>query len=436
MISYFPIVTGSLTVLGNINVSGSITTSGSITISGSITSASFASTASFVALAQSASFVANAQTASFVANAQTASYVLNAVSSSFASTASFVALAQSASNAVSAVTASYANNLTVAGTLTAQTLVVQTITSSVDFVTGSTRFGSSLSTSTHQFTGSVSVTGSSTFTAGVTPLTVKGTNAGTMYTEYYYNTSTLVGSIGNGSGLLSGANASDFIIRSEADYVVATGGNNRRMTITSAGLVGIGTSSPTYKFEVAGTTGTFSFNPNQANTMVIRGSVAGNFDINNEGASGVMRLYGTSIQLRTAAVDPAVTITAAGGLQTNLSTISSYYNTPSNVNNGGNTTFVYNQTSAEYAVAFEYCIIGLYAPSGTNLYGIAHGFAYFMADGSTNASYISQNIANGWSAAVSATNGGVFTITFTNGGGATMSNINIRTRKVNRIGAG
>ena len=186
MILNSPTISGSLTVTGN------IITSGSITLSGSVASASYADTASFVALAQSAS------------------------------------------NAVSAATASFANAFTVAGTLTAQTLVVQTITSSVDFVTGSTRFGSSLSTSTHQFTGSVSVTGSSTFTAGVTPLTVKGTNAGTMYTEYYYNTSTLVGSIGNGSGLLSGANASDFIIRSEADYVVATGGNNRRMTISSA----------------------------------------------------------------------------------------------------------------------------------------------------------------------------------------------------------
>ena len=114
MIQYFPIVTGSLTVLGNINVSGSITTSGSITISGSITSASFASTASFVALAQSAS------------------------------------------NAVSAATASFANTLTVAGNLTAQTLVVQTITSSVDFVTGSTRFGSLLG-NTHVFSGSVTM---------------------------------------------------------------------------------------------------------------------------------------------------------------------------------------------------------------------------------------------------------------------------------------
>jgi hypothetical protein len=60
-----------------------------------------------------------------------------------------------------AQTSSYANNFTVAGTLTAQTIVAQTITSSTDFVTGSTRFGSLLS-NTHQFTGSVGVTGSLT----------------------------------------------------------------------------------------------------------------------------------------------------------------------------------------------------------------------------------------------------------------------------------
>jgi cytoskeletal protein CcmA (bactofilin family) len=50
-------------------------------------------------------------------------------------------------------------SLTVGGTITAQTLIVQTITSSVDYVTGSTIFGSQLS-NTHQFTGSVSITGS------------------------------------------------------------------------------------------------------------------------------------------------------------------------------------------------------------------------------------------------------------------------------------
>jgi hypothetical protein len=131
-------VTGSLIVSG----SGTFTNIGPAVFSGSLTStAGF--TGSFSGTATSASYAA---TASFVANAQTASYVLNAVSSSFAT---------------SAVTASYADSLTVAGTLTAQTLVVQTITSSVDFVTGSTRFGS-ISANTHQFTGSVSISGSLT----------------------------------------------------------------------------------------------------------------------------------------------------------------------------------------------------------------------------------------------------------------------------------
>jgi len=111
-----------------------------------------------------------ASTASFVANAQTAS---------------FVALAQSASNAVSAATASFANAFTVASTLTAQTLVVQTITSSVDFVTGSTRFGSSLSTSTHQFTGSVSMTGSLAVVTNGTEfqVTSTGVNLGNTLTD-------------------------------------------------------------------------------------------------------------------------------------------------------------------------------------------------------------------------------------------------------------
>jgi len=69
-----------------------------------------------------------------------------------------------ANNAVSAsqaTTASSADNFTVRGTLTAQTIVVQTITSSTDFVSGSTIFGNNQN-NTHQFTGSVSITGSLT----------------------------------------------------------------------------------------------------------------------------------------------------------------------------------------------------------------------------------------------------------------------------------
>ena len=57
-----------------------------------------------------------------------------------------------------------ASNAIFTGTITAQTLVVQTITSSIEFITGSTRFGSFL-TDTHEFTGSVNITGSLNATA-------------------------------------------------------------------------------------------------------------------------------------------------------------------------------------------------------------------------------------------------------------------------------
>lgn len=93
--------------------------------------------------------------------------VTGVVTASYATTASFVLQAVSASyasNALSAsyaATASYADNFIVAGTLTAQTIIAQTITSSIEFITGSSRHGVLLS-NTHEFTGSVSVTGSLT----------------------------------------------------------------------------------------------------------------------------------------------------------------------------------------------------------------------------------------------------------------------------------
>jgi hypothetical protein len=180
MISYFPVVTGSLTVSGSVNISGGITASGGITISGSIASASFASTASFVALAQSAS------------------------------------------NAVSAQTASFANTFNVAGTLTATTLVVQTITSSVNFVTGSTRFGSVIG-NTHVFTGSMAVSGGLVVTTTAPELTVNAT--GVTLGNVITDTHNITGSVSI-SGSLTGSSA------------------------TFSGNVGIGTSSPDRKLVV------------------------------------------------------------------------------------------------------------------------------------------------------------------------------------------
>ena len=122
-------------------------------------------------------------------------------------------------------------NTIVKFTATGTTVGNSTITDTGSLVT----FSTALSGTSASFTGALTAAAVATFTAAVTPLILKGTNASTMYTEYYYNTSTLVGSIGNGSGLLTGANASDFIIRSEVDFVVAAGGNNRRLTIASTG---------------------------------------------------------------------------------------------------------------------------------------------------------------------------------------------------------
>jgi len=60
-----------------------------------------------------------------------------------------------------AQTASYSDSFKVGGTLTAQTLIVQTVSSSIIYSSGSNTFGNSLANS-QIFTGSVSITGSLT----------------------------------------------------------------------------------------------------------------------------------------------------------------------------------------------------------------------------------------------------------------------------------
>jgi hypothetical protein len=161
----------------------------------------------------------------------------------------------------------------------------------VDFVTGSTRFGSSLSTSTHQFTGSVSVTGSlaiasaatyaldvtgtgrftstllvggaATFSSDLTSLTIKTTYTGSsnwnsfggdifiqpsgannshISDNMYYNGGWLFSKAGAGAQIYFGASAAGSIDFRTAPTGAAGGTPSitARMTILQGGNVGIG----------------------------------------------------------------------------------------------------------------------------------------------------------------------------------------------------
>jgi hypothetical protein len=146
-------VTGSVfPYTGSAIISGSLVVSGSTNIVGT-TGTTLLST--------------NADTLIFTGSLYTSGSIISTgslevkggITGSLLGTSSFADTASRAISSSYAETASYANNFTVAGTLTAQTIVAQTITSSTEFITGSTKFGSLLS-NTHQFTGSVGITGS------------------------------------------------------------------------------------------------------------------------------------------------------------------------------------------------------------------------------------------------------------------------------------
>jgi hypothetical protein len=76
------------------------------------------------------------------------------------------------------------------------------------------------------------------------------TNSTTLFTEYRVNTSTAVGFIGNGNGILTGGGNTNFGVRSENDLLFGAGGNSERMRITSGGNVGIGATSFSGKLSV------------------------------------------------------------------------------------------------------------------------------------------------------------------------------------------
>jgi hypothetical protein len=198
------------------------------------------------------------------------------------------------------------SNLVVTGSITAQTLVVQTVTSSVDYVTGSTRFGS-LSSNTHVFTGSMSVSGSGTFVGNVTA-----------------------------NGVTIGA--SDIRV---SNGVLTLGGTSEVIRITSGSDVGIGTNTPTAKLhtEVNSSTWTAKIintntSTNNAGLLIKAGVNSGNeillvqkangsslFLVDAGGNIGMGTTTTPVSQLELSSSNPKITLTAtnyAGSYRTVL----------------------------------------------------------------------------------------------------------------------
>jgi hypothetical protein len=303
---------------GSLDISGSLNTTGTITMSGSIASASYADLATTASNAVTSSYVVSSVTD---ATQNTRLTTIEAVTGSYATTSSFGAYTSSNDtlnstqnsriSANEAKTGSYATtgsnqfaasqtitgSLTVTGNINAQTLVVQTITSSIDFVTGSTRFGSNTG-NTHQFTGSILVSGSQTINGtlgvaigGVTELNVQqtGVTLGSVIGDLHRVTGSLnvSGSITT-VGALTGSSAVF-----NGNVILSSGGDNltlARTGFTSWGL-GVGTVSGINGLHIgAGSSTYLSFNQSSgaatfsgsiATTRLLVGGATGNFLIDS-----------------------------------------------------------------------------------------------------------------------------------------------------------
>jgi len=323
---------------GSLVITGSITTTGVITMSGSIASASYSSTSD---LLQGTGSVGFTTTASFnaVSSSQqqiSASYIaLSASYNTFSGSNSTILTSVSSSqqqisasllNVISIFATTGSNSfranqsitgsLVVSSTITAQTLIVQTVTSSIVYSSGSNIFGCDLN-SRQTFTGSIYQTGSIAAFAGsvgigvINPyvkLDVRGGGIAQTTTDFVANSTGSViymrtgATTGNTNyGLIQVGNTGDTI-----------GGN--LILNQYGGNVGIGTTTPTKKLHISGSCNNsgLSFDIDSGATVIIRGNTTANFDLNNEGTGGCIRLYGSAIQFRTNVADPAVVINNGG----------------------------------------------------------------------------------------------------------------------------
>jgi hypothetical protein len=387
MILNSPYITGSLTVTGN------ITASGGITISGSIDSASYAANADRVDGLDSTSFVF---TSSYVVDSGSMSSRVTTIESKYASTGSNIFQANQ----------TICGNLTTTGTITAQTINVQQVTSSVVYSCGSNIFGCAI-TDTQQFTGSVFITGSNfrvtatnnCFSGQVCSNTLATTGnatiGGTITGTTIYGSTAICGAVICGgattlTGALSGTSATfsgDLTVDTNTLYVDSA--NNK---------VGIGTTSLFAELQVAkssdvtiamsnsssvtsGNRGTLTWYNSAVSTVAIIRAAAVTDNVGTELQFYTRPAAGSLTQVLTLASTGAATFSSsvtAGGI---IATSGTGLNSSVRINNTTATTGVdwhlyslnngnfglYNNTAGAYAYQVTSGgSVGIGTPSVTN----------------------------------------------------------------------
>ena len=274
---------------GSLVITGSITTTGVITMSGSIASASYSSNSD---LLQGTGSVGFATTASLLAVSSSQQQISSSQQQISASLLNVIAIGATTGSNSFRADQSITGSLVVSSTITAQTLVVQTITSSIVYSSGSNNFGNQLN-NIQTFTGSLNITGSITQTGAnatasfassvgigtntiLNRLTLSGGSDGlTNMLGVYNNGINNTTAIGKGSAIILGGNTDgNYSAKIAMVYegqnpsylqpaltfhtmnnTFAYGSEVERMRITSTGNVGIGTCTPTGtygKLSVAG----------------------------------------------------------------------------------------------------------------------------------------------------------------------------------------
>jgi hypothetical protein len=184
-------------------------------------------------------------------------------------------------------------SITTNSTITAQTLVVQTITSSISVITGSTQFGSS-SINTHQFTGSVLVSGSFGLNKAVPQR---------QYTQVA-NTNGIVFTIQNAAasneGYIAGfdTTGSTYIQLNNSANSPGVYLNSSGSSYIIGGNFGIGATLPTSKLEIVGISGSTGIIPPLSITSFNATTNTGNTSTSYGGLS-ISNAVDTTLVIRT-----------------------------------------------------------------------------------------------------------------------------------------